>query len=149
MNGDPHTAPLEDMLDHGRRVLASQPFSALLGTELIAFSPGGAELALGLRPELLQQHGFAHGGVVSYLADNALTYAGGSVLGDSLTLEFKINYLRPAVGSRLVARAHVTGSGRKQAVCQCEVFAVAQDGTERLCAAAQGTIWKVEKDEDG
>lgn len=149
MSDDHPTASLEDMLEYGRRVLASQPFSALLGAELIAFSPGKAELALGLRPDLLQQHGFAHGGVVSYLADNALTYAGGSVLGDSLTLEFKINYLRPAVGSRLIARARVTGSGRKQAVCQCDVFAVAEDGTEKLCAAAQGTIWKVEKNGNG
>ncbi|TKT80219.1 PaaI family thioesterase [Aquamicrobium sp. LC103] len=132
----------DDMLEFGRKVLASQPFSVLLGTELVAFAKGGAELALDLRPEHLQQHGFAHGGVVSYLADNALTYAGGSVLGDSLTLEYKINYLRPAVGRRLVAKARVTGSGKSQAVCHCDVYVL--DGeAEKLCATAQGTIWKV------
>jgi uncharacterized protein (TIGR00369 family) len=130
-----------DLLSWGREVLAKQPFSMLLGAELTAFEPGKAELMLTLRPEHLQQHGFAHGGVVSYLADNALTYAGGSVLGDSLTLEFKINYLRPATGKRLVARARVTGSGKSQAVCHCDVFA--DDGeAEKLCATAQGTIWK-------
>jgi uncharacterized protein (TIGR00369 family) len=132
----------DDKLKWGRAVLAAQPFSVLLGTELLAFEPGRAELALDLKPEHLQQHGFAHGGVVSYLADNALTYAGGSVLGDSLTLEFKINYLRPAKGNRLVARARVTGSGKSQAVCHCDVFAVDGEGAEKLCATAQGTIWK-------
>lgn len=137
------------MLEFGRKVLAEQPFSVLLGAELTLFEEGRAELVLDLRPEHLQQHGFAHGGVVSYLADNALTYAGGSVLGDVLTLEFKINYLRPATGKRLVARARVTGSGKSQAVCNCDVFAVAEDGAEKLCAAAQGTIWKVAERGEG
>lgn len=134
----------DEMLGFAATVLAAQPFSAMLGTELLAFEPGVAELGLALRPEHLQQHGFAHGGVVSYLADNALTFAGGSVLGDSLTAEFKINYLRPARGARLLARAKVAGNGKTQAVCQCEIFAVDETGAEKLCALAQGTIRKVE-----
>ncbi len=134
----------DTMLELGRAVLAAQPFSRLLGAELVAWSAAGTELALDLGPDHLQQHGVAHGGVVSYLADNALTYAGGSVLGDCMTLEFKINYLRPARGERLVARASVAGSGRTQAVCRCDIFAV-EGGEERLCAVAQGTIHKVER----
>lgn len=134
----------DTMLETGRAVLAAQPFSRLLGAELVAWSEGRAELALDLRPEHLQQHGVAHGGVVSYLADNALTYAGGSVLGDCMTLEFKINYLRPARGERLLARASVSGSGRTQAVCRCDIV-VLDGGEERLCAVAQGTIHKVER----
>ncbi|MEO9338172.1 PaaI family thioesterase [Mesorhizobium sp. SB112] len=131
------------MLKIGRQVLAAQPFSALLGTELLAFEEGHAELALDLKPEHLQQNGFAHGGILSYLADNALTFAGGSVLGIKvLTLEFKINYLRPAKGARLVARARVIGNGANQAVCACDIFVI-DDGVEKVCAAAQGTIWKI------
>lgn len=130
------------LLELGRQVLAAQPFSVLLGAEIVAFEKGRVELALDLKPEHLQQHGFAHGGLVSYLADNALTYAGGSVLGDVVTLEFKINYLRPAQGARLVARARVAGSGKSQAVCQCDVLALDPSGEEKLCAVAQGTIWK-------
>ncbi len=94
-----------------------------------------------MRSDLLQQHGFAHGGVVSYLADNALTFAGGSLLGDALTLEYKINYVRPAKGELLVARARVTSSGKNLAVCHCDVFCSSAD-EEVLCAVAQGTIWK-------
>jgi len=131
------------MLEIGRKVLAAQPFSVLLGTELLAFEQGRAELALELKPEHLQQNGFAHGGILSYLADNALTFAGGSVLGVKvLTLEYKINYLRPAKGDRLIARARVVGSGASQAVCACDIFAV-DNGEEKHCAAAQGTIWKI------
>jgi len=130
---------LTDILEFGRKILADQPFSALLGTELTRFEKGFAELRLALRDDHRQQHGFAHGGVVAYLADNALTYAGGSALGDAVTLEMKINYVRPAIGDTLIARAEVVSAGKTQAVCRCDVVAV-RDGEEKLCAAAQGTI---------
>ena len=65
------------------------------------------------------------------------------MLGDSVTSEYKINYLRPAIGKRLVAKATVVSSGRSQAVCQCTVIAVGDEG-ERTVAVAQGTINKVE-----
>ena len=126
----------------GRDVLSRQPFSAMLNARLDAFAPGIAELSVPVVPSLLQQHGFVHGGVLSYLADNALTFAGGSVLGDSVTAVFTINYLRPAKDAeRLLAVATVVGSGKPQAVCRCDIFVVR--GAERtLCAAAQGTIRK-------
>lgn len=134
-----------DMLAMGRQVLALQGFSRLLGTELTAYSvENGVELRLPLRDELRQQNGFAHGGVISYLADNALTFAGGSRLGIAvLTAEYKINYLRPAVGTALVARAGVVYAGKTSATCRCDVFSVLEDGTEKICATAQGTIAKV------
>ena len=131
---------MEDMLAWGKRILASQPFSVLLGAELLSFSRGSAELKIPIKADLKQQHGFVHGGVISYAADNALTYAGGSALGEGVvTSEFKINYVRPAMGEFLIARASVVHSGKNQAVCRCDVY-VSDKGTERLCATAQGTI---------
>lgn len=130
------------LLAWGQSALASQPFSRLVGAQLDAFAPGVAELSLPVVADLLQQHGFVHGGVLSYLADNALTFAGGSVLGDCVTSEYKINYLRPATNAeRLVAVATVVGSGKTQAVCRCDVFLL-RGGERVLCAAAQGTIRK-------
>ncbi|QNK67396.1 PaaI family thioesterase [Variovorax sp. PAMC26660] len=130
----------EAALAYGRSVLAAQPFSALIGAELHALSPGQAELQLPLSAQLKQQNGFAHGGIVSYMADNALTFAGGAALRvPVVTSEFKINYVRPALGERLVARAKAVHTGSSQAVCTCEVFAV-NGGVEKLCALAQGTI---------
>ncbi len=130
-----------DLLALGRRILAEQPFSTLLGAELTAFESGRAELRLPIRHELKQQFGFVHGGAVSYLADNALTYAGGSVMPGQavVTSEFKINYLRPAQGDALLARASVIHAGKTQIVCRCDVFAITGP-EEKLCATAQGTI---------
>ena len=134
---------MENMIAMGRRVLSLQPFSVLLGTELVSFGDGAAELKIPITPQVMQQHGFVHGGVISYAADNALTFAGGSALGPGVvTSEFKINYVRPATGEFLVARATVVHAGTNQAVCRCDVYA-SDAGIERLCATAQGTIVKV------
>lgn len=131
---------MTDLMSLGRSVLESQPFSVILGTELIAFESGRAVLALQIRKEFLQQHGFVHGGVVSYLIDNAITFAGGSVLGEKVvTAEYKVNYLRPARGERLVATAVVEGSGSRLAVCRCEVMSIEGDKEVR-CAVGQGTV---------
>lgn len=136
----PVTVSPDAFLAMGREVLAQQPFSSLLGAQLNALAPGRCELQVTIAEHLKQQHGFVHGGVLSYLADNALTYAGGSALRvPVLTGEFKINYVRPAIGERLVARAEAVHVGKTQAVCRCEVYAVSAAG-EKLCALAQGTI---------
>jgi uncharacterized protein (TIGR00369 family) len=128
----------------GQQVLKAQPFSALVGARLATFSEGEAVLEVPVREELLQQDGYIHGGVVSFLADNALTFSGGSVLGPGvLTQEYKINYVRPADGEKLSVRASVVSAGRRHAVCRCDVFAADADGDETLCAAAQGTIASV------
>ena len=67
-----------------RRGVAAQPFSALLGTELNAFDEGAAVLRIVVTEQMLQQHGRVHGGVTSYLVDNATTFAAGTVLGADL-----------------------------------------------------------------
>jgi len=129
------------MLAVGRQVLARQPFSVLIGAELTALAPGQCELHVPMTDRIRQQYGFVHGGVVSYAADNALTYAGGTALrAPVITSEFKINYVRPAIGQRLIARSHAEHVGRTQAVCRCEVFMLDETGAEKLCALAQGTI---------
>jgi uncharacterized protein (TIGR00369 family) len=121
-------------------VLALEPFSELMRAELAAFSTGHAELTVPVRTVLTQQHGFVHGGVISYAADNAVTFAGGSVLGPAVvTSGLSIQYVRPARGSTLRAVADVVTVTSSHAVVRCEVL-VAGDEGESLCAVAQGTV---------
>lgn len=126
-------------LEFARQILQSQGFSKFLGTEITRFD-SIVELRLAMKAEFTQHNGFAHGGVISYMADLALTFAGGLELGSNvLTSEYKINYLKPGLGDTLIARAEVIGSGKRQAVCRCDVFML-KDGQETLCATSQGTI---------
>lgn len=133
---------MTDILKMGQAILAMQPFSKSLGAELTELADGKAVIELPLQADHRQQHGFAHGGVVSYLADNALTFAAGSLLGDVLTLEMKINYTRPAKGDLLISRAEVVSHGKRQAVAVAKVYAV-ENGEEKICAVAQGTVMPV------
>lgn len=128
-------------LGFARKILAEQPFSNLVGARLIAFGGGEATLELDIRQDLLQQNGYLHGGILSYAADNALTFAAGTVVGASvLTTGFTIDYLRPATGTLLRSHGRVVRSGRSRVVCRCDLFAVDEEGAETLCAVAQGTI---------
>ena len=130
-----------DLTAFAHGIFDAQPFSKFLGAELTDVGPDSAEIRVRVRPELLQQHGFVHGGVLSYLADNALTFAGGLALGgDALTAEYKVNYAKPATGEVVIARARALVTTRRQAVCQCSIYAVSPEGEERLVAVAQGTI---------
>jgi uncharacterized protein (TIGR00369 family) len=140
---------MTDLLDRARGALHAQPFSVLLGVELMQVNGSALALCLPIRDELRQQHGFVHGGVLSYLADNALTFAGALALGPRVvTGEFKINYLRPAVNGTLVARAHVVHAARHQATCRCDIYVV-EGERERLVAAAQGTINRIGDGSEG
>jgi uncharacterized protein (TIGR00369 family) len=124
--------------------ILSQPFTRLIGAKLTRIGEDGVELTLPITEDMKQQHGFVHGGVISYLADNCLTCAGATVLGDCVTAEYKINYVRPGLGVKLVSEAKVISSGKRQAVCECKIYAF-EDDKGVLIAVAQGTINKLSK----
>lgn len=138
--------PQPPILDLAKTIFDSQPFSKHIGARLVEISEKEAVIEVTLRDALRQQHGFAHGGLLSYLADNAITFAGGvALVGDALTSEFKINYLRPAKGPLLRAVAAAVSVSGKQAVCQCRIFSL--DGDEQdLVALAQGTVVRLSRD---
>jgi uncharacterized protein (TIGR00369 family) len=137
---------VKELLALGQKVLASQPFSVLIGAALVRLEAGVAEIHIPVEQALKQQHGFLHGGVISYAADNAITFAGGSLLGQSVVAaEFKINFLKPCMGKLLVACATVIGHGKRSAVCRCEIFMMGDE--EKLCAVAQGTVSILEQKE--
>ncbi|MFO0811836.1 MAG: PaaI family thioesterase [Gemmatales bacterium] len=134
---------MSDMLAMGQKILNDQPFSRLLKTEMLHFAIGEVTLKIPITPDLLQQYGFVHGGVLGYAADNALSFAGGSVLQMAIvSSEYKVNFMRPAVGEFLLAQGSVLHAGKTQAVCRADIY-VSKDGVEKLCATAQGTIVKV------
>ncbi|OON81656.1 PaaI family thioesterase [Streptomyces tsukubensis] len=128
-------------LAFAQKVLDDQPFSRLLGTRVTAFGDGVATLEIDIREELHQQNGHVHGGVLAYAADNAITFAAGTVLGPAvLTAGVTVQYVRPARGVTLIARSEVAHAGRRQAVCRCEVYTRDIAGEQTLCALAQGTV---------
>jgi acyl-coenzyme A thioesterase PaaI-like protein len=56
-----------------------------------------------------------------------------------LTVEYKVNFLAPARGEKLVARGEVVSAGWRSFVCRVEVVAMDNDG-ERACANLLQTV---------
>lgn len=103
-----------------RRSFGRQGAMRLMGAELSRVEPGEVEIASPFRPEVSQQHGFFHGGVVAALLDSACGYAALSLMAPGaavLTAEFKINFLAPARPGVLLARGRVVRPGRTLLVC--------------------------------
>ena len=134
---DPLFAPIASRI---RDNVGRQGFMALIGAELSELARGSCTLVVDRRRELLQQHGFFHGGVTAFLVDNATTIAAATSRGQSaLTAEYKLNLLSPATGERLICRARVIKPGRQVAVVAADVFCMI-DGKEKHTATALASI---------
>ena len=125
-----------------RESFARQGIMDHLGAVLTRVEPGLCEIELPYKPELSQQHGFFHAGVVSTIADSAGGYAGFTLFPEDssvLTVEFKINLLAPADGEKIRAAGRVIKSGRTLTICELQAFVV-KHGNEKLCAHGMSTL---------
>ncbi len=118
-------------------------FTRWLDVEPLKVWEGESELVLGLRDDMTQHHGFAHGAIVGLMADNACAWAAASVAGDVVTSNYTINFLSPAIGTRLRAKGKVVRAGKRQVVVQAEVWTEAEDAPPKLAAVATATIMPV------
>jgi len=128
-----------------RSSFARQGLMRTLGATLESVSPGAVEIAMRPGVSISQQHGFVHAGAVSAIADSAAGYAALTLMPAGvgvLTTEFKINFLAPAAGDRLVARGRVIKAGRTLTLTQSDVFAE-RAGQEKLIALLTATIMTV------
>ena len=116
-----------DYATRTRESFAAQGAMAHLGAELTEVGPGCCVIDLPFRPELTQQDGFFHGGVVTTIADTAAGYAALTLMPPGarvLSVELKVNFLAPARGERLVATGRVERAGRTLSVVGARVEAV-------------------------
>jgi uncharacterized protein (TIGR00369 family) len=133
-----------------RASFARQRVMDTIGAVLVRVEPGSVEIALPYRADLTQQHGFIHAGVVATILDSACGYAAFSLMPADvavLTVEYKINLLRPASGDRLVARARVVRPGKTLTVCTGDVFAQIGD-SEKVVATMLATVMAVPERDD-
>ena len=128
-----------------RESFARQQVMTTIGATMTSAAPGAVEIQLPFRPDLTQQHGFLHAGIITTIVDSACGYAALSLMPAQvgvLTIEYKVNFLAPAARERFVARGHVTKPGRSVTVCAGDVFAV-QNGRETLIATMLTTMMVV------
>jgi uncharacterized protein (TIGR00369 family) len=138
---------VKSMNEITRRIQTSFSAQALmttLGATLAFISEGEVQIRLPFSDALSQQHGFTHAGAITSIVDSACGYAALTTAPEGfevVTAEFKINFLRPAIGDFFVATGKVVNAGRQLTVCTGQVHAfVSDDHASKLVALMQATI---------
>lgn len=128
-----------------KKSFAAQSMMQLIGAALSRIEPGIVEITLPYRTELTQQNGYVHAGVVTAIADTACGYAAYSLMpagSEVLSVEFKVNLLRPAKGDTFLAHAEVIKPGKTLTVVKADVFGIlGATGDQILVASMLGTMF--------
>jgi uncharacterized protein (TIGR00369 family) len=125
-----------------RASFARQQAMQLIGAALRRVEPGAVSIALPYRADLTQQNGYIHAGIIAAIADSACGYAASTLMpagSEVLSVEFKVNLLRPAAGEEFVAEAQVIKAGRTLTVTRCDVYAQAA-GELKMVATMLATM---------
>jgi len=128
-----------------RQSFSQQRIMATIGASLEKVVPGEVVIRLPFRDDLTQHNDYLHAGVISTILDSACGYAAYTLIppdADMLTVEFKINLIRPAVGKIFTARGRVIKPGKTLSVCQGEV--IGDDG--KAVAIMTSTLMTMPRD---
>lgn len=120
----------------------AQGLMGTLGARLVSVEDGEVHIELPFSQRLSQQHGFVHAGAITSVVDSACGYAALTKSGldyEVVSAEFKINFVRPAIGERFLAVGRVESAGRTLTVCTGEVRAYTGD-TYKVVALMQATM---------
>jgi len=150
MNPSEFIAQSADFEQRVRDSFALQGAMQHVGVRMDAVQPGQVWLSVPMRPEVSQQHGFMHGGILSLALDTACGYAALSLMPADcgvLTIEFKINFVAPARGQAVRLLGQVLKPGRTVTVVEGRAFAV-DGGHEKLCATMLATMMAVRDRDD-
>ncbi|WP_372366509.1 PaaI family thioesterase [Candidatus Uabimicrobium sp. HlEnr_7] len=125
-----------------KELFSKANFISELGVQLKSISPGQCKTTLQVQPRHMQQNKFVHAGVQATMADHTAGAAAGSLIKADeiiLTVEFKINFLRPALGESLRCQSDVLKAGKNIYVAESEVFSISK-GEEKLTAKSMITL---------
>ena len=128
-----------------RASFTRQTLMGLFGASLKSITPGSVEIQMPFRVDLTQHHGYLHAAVVTALMDNAGGFAAMTVSPagtEMLTVEYKVNFLAPAMGQMLIARGSVKKKGKTFTICTGEAVMV-RDGKEYSVAMMVATMFAV------
>jgi uncharacterized protein (TIGR00369 family) len=122
--------------DFERRVRESfsrQHVMSMIGASLRRVEPGAVDVVLPYRDDLTQQDGYIHAGILTTIADSACGYAAYTLMpagSEVLSVEFKVNLLRPAAAEVFVAEARVLKAGKTLTVTRGDVYGLAAGETK-------------------
>lgn len=118
----------------------------LFGAEASIISNGYFEIKVSKQSFMMRPAGMFNGSTIATLVDISSGYAAASATHQNsyfTTVELKINYLNPALGDKLIARAQVIKNGKRLSVVRTDVF-IGQDKGEALVATSLVTLMQLQ-----
>jgi uncharacterized protein (TIGR00369 family) len=113
-----------------------------LSASVIRVVAGEVEISMPVSSAITQQHGFVHAAAVAAMMDSACGYAALSLMpedSDVLAIEFKVNFVAPAIGSSIRAVGTVIKAGKTITLTTANAYAISSEG-EKLVAVMQATM---------
>jgi uncharacterized protein (TIGR00369 family) len=126
-----------------RESFSKQTAMSTIGAQLTKVGPGLVEISIPYSADLTQQNGYLHGGIITTIADSACGYAAYTLMppnSEVLSVEFKVNLLRPARGKNFIATAKVIKPGRTLTVTRADVVSIDENDKRELIATMQATM---------
>ena len=118
----------------------SNGFLKWMNLDLVAAGQGRVVIRLPVRSNLLQHHGFVHGGLVGTLVDTACGWAAASLAGDVVTQSYTIQLLAPAKGDVLRVESNVIKASRRNVSAEARVYMETEGTSDRLIATGLAMI---------
>ncbi|KFC18212.1 PaaI family thioesterase [Epilithonimonas lactis] len=133
------------MYDRIKESFDEQGLMKTLNAKLVSVEKGEVKISCEFSEALTQQHGFFHAGVATSIADSACGYAALTMMPEDmevLSVEFKINFMKPANTDKLIAIGKVLQSGRTLTICEGYVYDISE---EKLICKMTATMIAVKK----
>ena len=128
--------------DRVRESFSRLALMTTIGARLVKVAPGEVDIDMPVRDDLTQQHGYIAAAIVTAIVDTACGYAAMSLMparATVVTVEYKVNFISPARGERLLAHGRVVKPGRTLTVCTGEVYALS-NSVQKTVAIMLGTM---------
>ena len=120
---------------------AKQGLMATIGAELHLVASGEVRLRINANESLTQHHGFLHAGIIGTILDSSCGWASQTLMPlgtEVLTVEYKLNLLRPAAGEHFEGRGTVVRAGTTLTVAEAVFYTI--DDPDRLIATMTATL---------
>jgi uncharacterized protein (TIGR00369 family) len=133
-----HSTQLERL----EQAVLAMPMARTLGLRFTQLAAGQVEIELPITEALSFSPGRLQATAVFAAADFAAVSAAGSMLPDgwrNATVDATLKLVAPAAGRAVRARGRVVHGGQLLTVCAADVYAVAPEGSETLCATLLAT----------
>ena len=129
---------------------SKQGLMATIGAKLHLVASGEVRLRIEASESLTQHHGFLHAGIIGTILDSSCGWASQTLMPlgtEVLTVEYKLNLLRPAAGAQFEGRGTVLRAGTTLTAAEAAFYTT--DNPDRLIATMTATLIGVRPQSSG